>query len=84
MQSIQSEWTSLTQTDLVGQAVQTWLSPTDYAAYMETNFKNWSSESGKWFLEGTQFRQWLDTPSTIWLTGIRGYSAFAVIEVITH
>jgi DNA replication protein DnaC len=50
-----------------------WLSPTNPETYLQPNMKQWSPQSGDWFLQGQAFDNWIRKPGSLWLTGMPGF-----------
>ncbi|THW67901.1 xanthine/uracil permease family protein-like protein, partial [Aureobasidium pullulans] len=57
---------------ILDDALKRWLSPTNPETYLQANLKQWSSQSGNWLLQGKAFEDWIQTPGSIWLTGLPG------------
>ncbi|THV89302.1 hypothetical protein D6D26_09801, partial [Aureobasidium pullulans] len=57
---------------ILDDALKRWLSPTTPETYLQANLKQWSSQSGNWLLQGKAFEDWIQTPGSIWLTGLPG------------
>ncbi|CAD0086295.1 unnamed protein product [Aureobasidium vineae] len=53
-------------------ALKRWLSPSSPETYLQSNLKQWSPQSGDWFLQGKAFDNWMQEPGSLWLTGMPG------------
>ena len=52
--------------------IRTWLSAPDPSTNHEEAAKSRHPRTGLWFLQSSEFKQWLRSPSWLWLTGFAG------------